>query len=237
MSTSLTLVRHRARLHWFADGLPQILGGLPAILFGFYLASDGPQHRSTLSSILSISAMFLYAALLPGSKPLLEWLKQRITYPRTGYAAPPYFTEDPHSLNTDQLSLMQADTRSKDEIAQVRHERTRRTILLLVLMIGYSLALLLVRSPWICFPVGVLTGIAIWLGSRKDEHFSLWIPFGLGLLGLYLSQLTLNPLERIGRILVGIGILFVTEGLIKLFRFLHQNPLPKPAAPQQGPRA
>jgi hypothetical protein len=232
MPSTIALAQQRALIHWYRDGLGLILAGLPAFFFGFYLSTDST-HRSTLSGVLSIMAMFAYAVLMLGTKPLLEWLKGRITYPRTGYVAP-YFTEcDPHSQGSDQSSLFQTDIRFKNEIDQIVRERVRRTLFYGALMLGYILAFWLSHNPWVCMSVGLIAGFAMRASSPKDERFSLWIPVGLGLLGLYLSRLTVHSLERIGHISMGFGILVSIEGLIRLIRFLLQNPLPKPAAPEQ----
>ncbi|HMA33101.1 MAG TPA: hypothetical protein VKY74_01375 [Chloroflexia bacterium] len=80
----------RTRRYWFIDGLVELGMGLYSVTLGilwFVRGWVGPDSALGLGLLL-LSALFglLYALL---SRPLIGWLRERLTYPRTGYAPPP----------------------------------------------------------------------------------------------------------------------------------------------------
>lgn len=89
MKETLTHVQQRARAYWFADGLNEIVGGLFAATLGALIWWQSRLQDTPQADVLSTAAnLFLLAGvfLLP---VLLRWMKERVTYPRSGYVAYP----------------------------------------------------------------------------------------------------------------------------------------------------
>ena len=90
MKDTLTQVQQRARAYWFADGLYEIVSGIfAAILGGFILLESRVESGTPQADLLSNTAnvfLLLGAFLTP---VLLRWMKERVTYPRSGYVAYP----------------------------------------------------------------------------------------------------------------------------------------------------
>ena len=90
MKDPLTQVQQRARAYWFADGLNEIVSGIFAALYGGLMllesrAESGTPQKDMLSTtgdIFLLVGVFL-------SIFLLRWMKERSTYPRSGYVAYP----------------------------------------------------------------------------------------------------------------------------------------------------
>ncbi len=83
------LAGQRAAAYWFSDGLPELL-------FGFALAACGavglawivylPNELMRVAFGLTLLGLI---ALSIWDRKVLDALKARLTYPRTGYAQPP----------------------------------------------------------------------------------------------------------------------------------------------------
>src|SRR6476660_1949338 len=83
---SILEAKRRARDYWDIDGLPALLAGANTVLLGVIcLPPDSHRPWSGAALVLWLVAWFFVAEC----KGTLEWLKSRITYPRTGYVAPP----------------------------------------------------------------------------------------------------------------------------------------------------
>ncbi len=92
MKDTLTQVQQRARAYWFADGLNEIISGIFAALYGGLIlillrtrAESGAAQKDMLSTTANI---FLLVGVFL-TPVLLRWMKERSTYPRSGYVAYP----------------------------------------------------------------------------------------------------------------------------------------------------
>ena len=90
MKDTLTQTQQRTRAYWFADGLNEIVSGIfVAILGGFILLESRAENGTPQADMLSNAAnifLLLGAFLIP---VLLRWMKERVTYPRSGYVTYP----------------------------------------------------------------------------------------------------------------------------------------------------
>jgi hypothetical protein len=226
-SSPLSLAEKRSWTYWFIDGSPQLLIGLAALLFGVYLISSASSAANAALSILALVSLCLYLLILLRATQILEWLKARITYPRTGYTATPYFADRDSFADTSNLNLASAqngDPSAMEELRLARAARSRRLLLTYILIIGGSFALGMIHAPWICALIGIVTGAALWLATRQEAHFSWIIVLGFPLLGFYLTTLEVAPRARIGYFDLGAGFLFLLEGVVTLLIFLRRNP-------------
>ena len=90
MKDTLTQVQQHARAYWFADGLNEIVSGIFAALYGGLIllitrAESGAPPKDMLSTTADI---FLLVGVFL-TPVLLRWMKERGTYPRSGYVAYP----------------------------------------------------------------------------------------------------------------------------------------------------
>ena len=111
---ALSYAEKRAWSYWFADGLPNILGGFGCLLLSLaYVLLIRFRHtHSPMIVALAILLVAIAWVLLFRLRQTLEWLKARITYPCTGYAASPYFTfrqTEPLPPDLTMLNLSSAD--------------------------------------------------------------------------------------------------------------------------------
>jgi hypothetical protein len=218
----------RSWTYWLADGLPNLVAGCTCLLIGFGLLAEQARPRKPLVVALGVVALALYCVALFRMKQVIEWLKVRITYRRTGYAAPPYFTDDAGTLPLDltTLSLSGADAKRPSDIGRVHEDRKRRALLVIALCAAGMAAAWFVESRWICLVAGMVIALAIWLGTRKNERAS-WIelaafPFA----GMYLLVVHVGKVDRLAVFVVGGGLALVLSGGWRLIQYLRRNPVP-----------
>jgi hypothetical protein len=227
MTNPLFLAEKRSWSYWFVDGLPQLLIGVSALLFGVYMSVADTPSTSRGASVLSLVALGIYLVLLVWGTQLLEWLKERITYPRTGYAASPYFAEKADLSCAPILGLPASQTSGGsaiDELKAGRVNRNRRLLLTYLLIAFGCVAMWLIHGSWICAVTGILTGLALWAATRGDARLSGIVVLGFPLLGFCLGAWQIGARERINYFIFGAGFLFLLEGLVSLLIYLHRNP-------------
>jgi hypothetical protein len=231
-SLSPTLQAERRSWHyWFEDGLPSMVTSAGCLLMAFFLLY--PRHRSDspFTFAMVLVALFLYGAILLRNRQVLDWLKARITYPRTGYVSPPYFAEDttlPLDLNA--LSLQGADANPPEDAARLHADRKRRLWFAVALTLIAVVPTMFIRSPWICSATGLLLAAALWFGARHEQRLSWIVLGGFPFLGFTLSVFLPRAIvgsERIAYLLAGAGLLFFLDGTLSLIRFLLRNPRPR----------
>jgi hypothetical protein len=87
MKDSLQDAAARTRRYWFVDGLSEMVGGgtiLIIAVLNYFLERVGQQTWAALATLVFAA---LVVAALVGARWLIVRLKERITYPRTGYVA------------------------------------------------------------------------------------------------------------------------------------------------------
>jgi hypothetical protein len=88
MNDPINQAANRARRYWYVDGLNEIAFGGLCVLLGVYFQVQGSlQIPSNLRQMLEAGlVMFILAIVLLLNK-LVSFLKERITYPRSGYVS------------------------------------------------------------------------------------------------------------------------------------------------------
>ncbi|HEY6265327.1 MAG TPA: hypothetical protein VIW93_11030 [Candidatus Acidoferrum sp.] len=207
------LAENRSWSYWFADGLLQLLIGISAMLFGFYFISMATP-ASTVLAVLSFVAFGAYLLIQIRGPQILEWLKARITYPRTGYAASPYFATKNNVYCDANLNLTPVQDPNAPAIAEIKRVRWAR-----------NRRLWFVHAPWICALTGTAIGIILWMGTRADKSVSLLVILGFPVVGFSVGALQLAPHARVGFFILGVGLLFLLDGLVSLVLYLRRNPV------------
>ena len=220
----------RSWRYWFDDGLPSLLAGAGCLLFALSMLYPRRDDSSILSVVIALTAIVLYGLILLRSREILDWLKARITYPRTGYVRPPYFLEDTaQPLDLTVLSLQGAGAKPPEDAARLHTERKRRLWVSVVLTLVAVLPMMYFRSPWICAVSGLLLAGAMWFGGRPEQRLSWIVLGGIPLLGFTMWTFLPREIvssERVSYFLAAAGVLFLVDGAASLLRFLSRNPRP-----------
>ncbi len=88
MSTNVDEVIRKTKSYWYEDGLAEILAGLFFVAVCLLLLADwqtpaGSPWKAAWSPLLMVFTL----VWVVGGRKAIGWLKERITYPRTGYVA------------------------------------------------------------------------------------------------------------------------------------------------------
>lgn len=221
---------HRAWSYWFADGLPNLLAGIVCILLAsVFLLLSGPRHnRSALLIVFVLVAFGICGFVVIRFKQTLEWLKRRITYPRTGYIASPYFT-DTAAPPADLVMLNLSGIREQETTAPllVSEDLRWRLWALLAILVAEPLAGRFISSHVLCAIAGCAGGLLAWLISRKDPRKSWAVILGLLLAQVYTVSFLdqLHVLEGACFFQAGLGFVLALAGGITLIRYLRRNPV------------
>jgi len=223
--------RQRALHYWFADGFSTLVAGFACLLFAFYVFYGHNRRFTPLSILAALFLLFAYLAITLRQREIVEWLKSRITYPRTGFALPPSLPEESATYaNLTVLALHEGESKRLVEAGKIYADRKRRMLLVAAAVSLAMFSLMLVRQPWICAAAGVLMSVGLWVGTRKEQPLSWLILAGFPLVGLGLAFVAEHVVDadRGACFLASTGALFFLDGALTLFRYLRRNPMPKP---------
>src|SRR5215212_4035655 len=85
MQSNSADIEQRLRRYWYSDGIGELIGGGMFILLGLYFAlQEFLGENSLVSGILQASLILLIIGGMFISRRLINALKTRLTYPRTG---------------------------------------------------------------------------------------------------------------------------------------------------------
>jgi len=218
---SPTAAQHRAWNYWFDDGLPTLVGGFGCFVFGLSFIFDRPP-------LFRLLLAAPYYVILLRNRSIIEWLKTKLTYPRTGYVTPPCSSQDelPPLLNLTSVSL-HADPARLAKTAGEPHERKQRMILVLTMLIAAVLGTMFIDRPWTFAAAGIDLGLALWIMNGKDFRLSWIVISAIPLIGFSLAIFPLDaltPAHRLGYFATAGGLLIVVDGAVALVRYLWQNP-------------
>lgn len=79
----ITAAQRRAKGYWFVDGVAEMAGGAGILLAGVLLYAA----IATGAEWLGTAALVVLVAAFPAGAWIVKAVKERITYPRTGYVA------------------------------------------------------------------------------------------------------------------------------------------------------
>ncbi len=212
MTDFLQQARRRALHHWVEDGLPDLYVGMLFLLFaGLRLLAqwaDGQQRRELAAVGFFGSLALLLTGTLAG-RFVIEALKQRITYPRTGYVAyaPPS-----------------------------RQERRKSWLFTLLLALLLLAAVVFKPRAQLLFRMAVLHGVlflvalAVYFPLRSPRYFLYAMSIPVLALGYAWTWERWSPmLQRMmtyGEVtFLFLGVLMTLGGLLTLVRYLQRHPV------------
>jgi hypothetical protein len=187
--------------YWFEDGLSDIvIGSLFFIVGGLTVLQGLLEPGSALTGFYGMLIFVVILAGTPLSRRLIRTLKERFTYPRTGYIA----YKAPSSLQRI-VSLILAIIFS---------------IIVLLLVIASSLS----QITWLPTILGImLAAILSLIGYRNAVIRYQLMAVGVAGIGFLLSLFNAVEWLSIGIMLSSCGLALMLSGLITLFRYLHNT--------------
>lgn len=206
MYSNVSDVEKRVTRYWYSDGIAELIGGGMFILLGLYFAAQEFMGQNSMVSGLlqaSLALLMIGGAFL--SRRLIAALKNRLTYPRTGYV----------EYRVDESQA-----------------KWRRIWVIGIAFAVSALTMIFVRTFQILDSIVAVTGVAvgailIFLRAKSAGITRFYFLGGFSLiLGLALSVSGLPNGYSLGLFygLMGVGFLF--SGGFTLGRYLRENPLP-----------
>jgi hypothetical protein len=206
MQNNFSDVEQRIKRYWYTDGIGELIGGGMFVLMGIYFAlQEFLGQNSLMSGVLQASLVLLMIAGMFVSRRLINHLKTRLTYPRTGYVE--------YHVN--------------------QNERKSRMIVAMILGFTVSaLTLVFVRLfqffDSIVAVTGVIVALILVILRAKSSGLTRFYVLGAAslILGLALSVSGLPNGYSLGLFYGLMGVCFVISGGWTLWRYLEENPLP-----------
>lgn len=206
MESKLSDVERRVRLYWFTDGLGELIGGGMFILMGIYFGlQEYLGQNSMLGGILQVSLVLVLVGGMYVSRRLINALKARVTYPRTGYVE--YQVDD-------------------------RNLRSRRIWVAVLALAISALTMVFVNLFQFFDAIVAVTGVAvglilITLRAKASGMARFYVLGAISIvLGLALSISKLPDGYSLGYFYGLMGLSFLLSGGLTLQRYLEENPLP-----------
>ena len=214
MQTNLSDVEQRVRRYWYTDGIGELIGGGMFILLGIYcVLQEFVGQNSLLGGILQVSLILLMIGGTLVSRKLVNALKTRLTYPRTGYVE--------YRVNEN-------------------NARGRRIWVAGLAFVISGLTMAFVRLfqffDAIVAVTGVAVGLILMIMRAKSSGLTRFYILGAAslVLGLALSVSALPNGYSLGSFYGLMGLCFIISGGWTLRRYLAENPLPADAEQQNG---
>ena len=226
-TSMVTPAEQRSWLYWNQDGLANLVSGTGCLVVAaatiVAVRLTAPELRFPVAALLMVA----YAILTLAMRAIVLRLKERLVFPRTGYVAPPYFTDPvPQPSPASEVSLF--DDSSRAQAAKARWEGYGRSAVFIVVFLIMAVCLAFLEDPGLCFVAGALTGIAMILAARRVLRLSWAIVLVFPFAGAMMLNQIARGYLRYSAWLVGAGLVFILYGAHRLARYLHANPEPRP---------
>ncbi len=206
MENNLSDVEQRLKRYWYSDGIGEVIGGGMFVLLGIYFAlQEFLGQNSPVGGILQASLVLMMIGGTFISRRLVNTLKTRLTYPRTGYV---------------------------EYRADERGTGARR---ILPVILGFLIAALTVVFARlfqffdsIVAVTGVVVALILVILSAKASGPGRFYVLGAAslVLGFALSLSGLPNGYSLGLFYGLMGVCFLISGGLTLRRYLEENPLP-----------
>jgi hypothetical protein len=198
----------RARDYWYVDGLARIVLGMGTVLFGgiIWLYFSRLHFKFGIGVALTV-ALFV---IVISHRALLGWLKERVTYPRTGYV-PPLDPQTEYALQPPRPPFWK-------RFSSLKGWSTSLPAMAGVVMIDF-------KTPWICLVASLLFGVSACFEENRNKHTVRIFLLGMAFVGLCMSFFPLEQNARFGELFVGYGIVCAVDGAAKLLEYIRENPV------------
>jgi hypothetical protein len=209
MNHKLSDVEARVKRYWYSDGIVELSIGGMFLLLGVYFGVQGytGQH-STITTPLQIGLILLMIAGAVGVSRLVNTLKIRLTYPRTGFVE--YDLNDP----------------------EARRRRFLVTGAALIILIVWTVLFryqAIREFDSMVLVIGIIAGVVL-LPLRGEStganRFRLLGAISIGL-GIGLSLSGVSQEQQLALFFGLFGIANLISGGFVLHGYLNQNPIPE----------
>ncbi|MGA2263671.1 MAG: hypothetical protein ABSH28_19820 [Acidobacteriota bacterium] len=209
----------RAAAYWFSDGLPDMIAGVAFLAVGgarWWEEVDYPPWP--LSGLVTGAALAVGALVLWKYRAILEFLKERLTYPRTGYVRAPSLTPDPGP------TVLGLSPRTETPPGAANASRY------FVLFtggwgLGACVFLPLLGAGWVWPIVTFLLAGLLFFLTRHTEHPCDWpglVPLAAS--GFAFVHREMTPNGRAGALTAVMGTYLLVRGLWTLALYLRRHP-------------
>lgn len=195
MADQVDHIAGRTRAYYYVDGLPEIAVGLLLLAAGGALQFwHDLQEGGWLGGLLAAGAILLLVAGGYALGRLVQSLKERFTYPRTGYAT----------------------------LRQEADPNTQRLWLLALFAVAIF-ALLFPRADELPMGIGVFFGAMLaYLGYRGQVRRFYFLAAAAVLAGI-VAALRFDETTGTAALFIGTGVLLLVSGTIVFLRFLSRH--------------
>jgi hypothetical protein len=214
MQSNLSNVERRVKRYWYTDGIGELVAGGMFILMGVYFAlQEFLGETSTLGGILQASLVLIMIGDMFIARRLINALKARLTYPRTGYV---------------EYQVNERGMRWKPIVAAG-----------LGLVIA-ALAVILVRlfeffDSTVALTGIIVAGILVIMQTKSAGLIRFYLLGAISLtIGLFLSFSGFPEGYSLGWFYGLMGLCLMMSGGMTLRSYLKGNPLPVDAEHQNG---
>ena len=208
MAKNIDNVVRQTYRYFYEDGLVEMALGLLFIAVGLWLVIWSGLTSSTLSGLfLAIGLPLLIFGGALVFKRVIKKLKERITYPRTGYVS----------------------------YRQNQPDRGRWFVLGIAFLLAIAALLLPDSFNQMSVIVGTLMGVIFVYMGYRVEIWRFYLVGAIALiLGIGLPQFGLEEVLALGLLFIGTGVVMLIAGTVTLVVYLRHHPEPHEAAQSEG---
>jgi hypothetical protein len=205
MNSNVEDVMRKTKSYWYEDGLVETLAGLFFVAVGALLLVEwAAPPDAAYRGIFAPGLMVICALWILGGRRIINWLKERITYPRTGYVE---YRRQKARTKAPRI-IMAAVVGAAVSLAIVSSMFYRQDIVRAIpLLIGAGVAMLLVR-------IG---------GELGLQRFYVEAAWSL-VIGALLAALTDNMSLGMALYYGLLGAAVLVAGVVTLLRYLRAAP-------------
>jgi hypothetical protein len=230
----------RAAVYWFIDGLPLVVSGSLFVIWGVLGIWGTLQPRMRgLAGLFGFTVVF-FGAVCPGfDRFITEFLKARVTYPRTGYVRRPVDVEEKALIPGNARGLeplgepFETSLKLRERPVPEENMTFFRGRTLMVLFAAAVTAQMVkdfgdpIDKPWgLPLLLGV-TALTLYALNRDYEpHYRWWSLLILPAAALFLSPLEIRTGIRQQLVPLIPGLWLTAEGAWTLAGYLRRNPRP-----------
>jgi hypothetical protein len=216
----------RAAAYWFADGLEEMAFGLLFFVSGSIALVFHHWQHWLLGAVFLIFFCGLWV-LFWTDRQILEFLKARITYPRTGYARPPQNPEPDQDILADALLpnkrrgqlLTLFSARAFDENVSSFKART------IFVLLAANVAAEQWNRRWSMAIIMTLAASLIFILNRREARaYSIWSVLPMAVAGLLSAAFEISPESRPWLALLIAGGWLLSIGTWTLVHYLRSHP-------------
>jgi len=206
MENKLSDVEGRVKSYWYSDGIAEISVGLVFLILGLFFGVQGYfGEESKIGVILQLSMIVVMMGAIFGTQWLVNTLKERLTYPRTGYV----------------------EYRAKDK------ESSQRRMLIIVVGLVVAVASMVAVGFFrevdsMVLVSSILVGVVfIFLRGKSSGVVRFYYLGALSfILGIILTFNDLSRLYNLGLFYGVLGAVLILTGIFVLQKYLRDNPKP-----------